>query len=149
MFVLLLTPWALNRLLRLLGRGSHGDPLRIPAGAIGRAVLWSIAAWLCAGTQVYLLAEAMGISPGFENALLSVGGYALAWVAGFLFIIAPAGVGIREAALGVTLVGALPEGAVVAVVLLSRVMLTLADLALGGVAAYAARRRSRAHTGGS
>jgi hypothetical protein len=62
--------------------------------------------------------------------LLSIGVFALAWVAGFLVIIAPAGAGVREAALVLGFAGVLPGGAVLTVAVLSRVLFVLADLLL-------------------
>ncbi|MBM6979727.1 MAG: hypothetical protein I3J03_08430, partial [Actinomyces succiniciruminis] len=49
------------------------------------------------------------------------------------------GAGVREGVLGLVLAGALTTGGVVAVVLLSRAVLTIADLAMGGVGILAAR----------
>ncbi|WP_169925931.1 lysylphosphatidylglycerol synthase domain-containing protein [Serinibacter salmoneus] len=143
LLLLTLSPWALNRVLAVVGQGSEGPAMRVRLGTVITAGLLTILSWTLAGSQLYLLATSMGLQADAPNYLLCLGGYALAWVVGFLFIVAPAGVGVREAALGLVLAGALPEGAIVAVVLLSRVLLTLADLGLGGWAGLAARRRAR------
>ena len=68
-----------------------------------------------------------------------IGGYALAWVVGFLIVVAPAGAGVRELVLAACLVGTVDEGAVVAIVLISRLLLTGVDLSLAGVGAIDAR----------
>ena len=63
--------------------------------------------------------------------LLATGGYALAWTVGFLFVIAPAGAGVRELALVAALAPVVDRPAALAVALLSRVLMTLGDLVLG------------------
>jgi uncharacterized membrane protein YbhN (UPF0104 family) len=74
--------------------------------------------------------------------------YALAWSVGFLgaalvVVAAPAGLGFREVALFATLSGVVPSSAAALVVLLSRVLMTLGDLAwavAAGVRGGAVRR---------
>jgi uncharacterized membrane protein YbhN (UPF0104 family) len=79
---------------------------------------------------------ALGGEPGASLAP-GIAGFALALVAGTLFLPAPGGIGVREfvlaAALGGTLAGASAgSGEVLAIVLLSRVMLALLDFAMAG-----------------
>jgi len=62
-------------------------------------------------------------------------------VAGFLVIVAPAGAGVREGALVLGLASALPGGTVLAMALLSRVVLMVADVALAAGAVLIARLR--------
>jgi hypothetical protein len=79
----------------------------------------------------------------------SIGGFALAYVAGTLFVPAPAGAGVREAVLGVSLAGVIAHSAafthehVLVVVLLSRFLLAVLDFAQAGVAALANRRSAQ------
>jgi uncharacterized membrane protein YbhN (UPF0104 family) len=98
-----------------------------------------VAAWIVAGASVCFLAIGMGAPATWLTLAQCVGGYALAWVAGFLFILAPAGVGVREIVLAATLAGTVDSGAVVAIVLLSRVLLTAVDLVLAGIGSIDAR----------
>jgi uncharacterized membrane protein YbhN (UPF0104 family) len=67
-----------------------------------------------------------------------VGAFAAAWVAGFVVLIAPAGAGAREAALLALL--PLAAGDALAVVVISRVLLTAADGLWGSVGALAVKR---------
>jgi len=60
--------------------------------------------------------------------LLLVGGYALAWVAGFVVVLVPAGAGVREVVLAALLGGSLAQPSVVLLVLLARLVLTVVDL---------------------
>lgn len=147
-FLIMLAPPVLNRLLtaalRLTGRPALERP--VTWGGLALCVVWTLLAWVVAGLQVWLLAIGLGMHPDSTTLALCVGGYALAWTIGFLVVFVPAGAGVREAALGLVLAGSLSSGGVVAVVLLSRVVLTVADLAMGGAGLALARsgRRSRA-----
>lgn len=138
----LLLPPVLNRLLGIvLGRLGR-PPLEHPVSAAGvvRASAWALLAWLLAGLHLYLLITALGAEATFETAALAAGAYALAWTVGFLVVVVPAGVGVREAVLGLVLADQLSGGSVVVAVLASRVLLTVADVVLG---IAAAGRRSR------
>lgn len=142
-FVLVLLPPVLNRLLGVALAVVRRPALEQPmtSAGIARSVLWALAAWVLAGVQVWLIATGVGMDPTVATFALAVGGYALAWTAGFLVIIVPAGVGVREAVLGALLAGQLAAGGVVVTVLLSRVVLTVADLLLGLAVMGALRRR--------
>jgi uncharacterized membrane protein YbhN (UPF0104 family) len=76
----------------------------------------------------------------FPTFLLSVGGYAFSWTAGFLVFFVPAGVGVREVTLGAILSSVVNSGSVVVVVLLIRVFTTIADIGLGILASVRMRR---------
>lgn len=145
-FIVMLLPPVLNRLLTLVFRLTGRPPLEHPVSwsGIGACTVWTLIAWAVAGVQVWLLAIGIGMTGSPATLALCIGGYAMAWTVGFLIVFVPAGAGVREAVLGLVLAGSLTTGGVVAVVLLSRVVLTVADLAMGGVGILAARqRRSR------
>lgn len=141
-FLVLLAPPVLNRVLALALRIVRRPPLEKPVSTSGVAMSagWSILSWLTAGGLVSLLAVPLGMEPGLATYAIAAGGYALAWTVGFLVLVVPAGVGIREAVLAAVLATELTTGAVVLVVLLSRVLLTAADLLLGGAGVLLARR---------
>ncbi|SKC36255.1 lysylphosphatidylglycerol synthase domain-containing protein [Krasilnikoviella flava] len=132
-----LAPPVLNRLVAWALRVARRPPLERPLGwrGLGAATLWSVAGWLLAGAQVWVLAVGLGMSADARGAALAVGGYALAWVVGFLVVVVPAGAGARELVLLAVLAGTLPHAAVLLLVLVSRVLVTLADLALAGLGA--------------
>ena len=131
----------LDRGLRLLGRA----PLERWTSVRGTAVAaaWAIGAWLLAGLQVWLLAVPLGAPASWRTFALAVGGYALAWAVALVVVVAPAGAGARELALAAVLSAVLDRGAVVVVVLLSRVLFSAADLALAALG-FAAGRREEA-----
>lgn len=137
-----LAPPVLNRLiglaLRVTGRGTTERPTTW--GGLGRAAAWSVAGWLVAGLQLWVLCTELGLPPTPRTFALATGGWALAWTAGFLVVVAPAGAGVREVVLAAVLAGALPGPAAALAVLVSRVVLTLVDLAFAGAGLLLARR---------
>jgi len=146
--VVLLVPAVLNRLLSVALRLARRQPLEHPLTAAGTllAVVWSLLGWVAAGAQVWVLATALGMPALPQTVALAVGGYALAWVVGFLVVVVPAGVGAREVVLAAVLAGQLDTGGVLAVVLLSRVVLTVVDV-LGGLGGLLVARRGPARAG--
>jgi uncharacterized membrane protein YbhN (UPF0104 family) len=73
---------------------------------------------------------------------LVVAAYAAAYAAGFLALLTPAGLGVREGVLVVALAPVLPAGPALVVALVSRVWMMLVELAGAGVAHLAARHRT-------
>ena len=138
--VLLLLPGPLRLGLHLAGRIVR-RPLPAPAraGALVVACGWAMVMWACYGLHLWLLAPGTGVPLGLVEA---AGVFALAWAAGFVLVIAPAGAGAREAVLLALLAGSAGTGALLALALVSRVLGTVAD-ALWALAVLA-QRRSRA-----
>jgi hypothetical protein len=129
-----------DRLLRLAGRDGLDQPLRWRAVLV--ATFWSLIMWVLYGVQIALLAHPLAES-GHRLLLLAIGSYALAWVVGFVIVIAPAGVGAREGMLVVALAPALTASAATAVALVSRLVMTAADFAWALIAGVARRRAVR------
>jgi hypothetical protein len=136
-------PPVLNRLLALALRLARRPPLPspLPGAAVLRAAGWALASWLAYGAHVWVLAGQL-TAAGLPLLAHATGAFAAAWCAGFLLVVAPAGAGVREAALVLLLGAALsrPQATVVAV--LSRLLFVLGDLGWG-VVALAGRRRPR------
>jgi len=134
--------WWSSRLLRLARRSA--EPLEVSGAALTKSVAWMVVAWIFYGAQAFVLvddAAAPGTPVGVPVLLQCMGIFALAWVAGLLFVIVPAGAGVREVILVVGLASVLPSGAALVVALLSRVLLTVTDLLLAGSAVLAYRIR--------
>jgi hypothetical protein len=104
-----------------------------------RAAGWSVGAFVCFGLHVAILTLAIG-GGGFSTVLLCIGGMALAVSAGVLFLPAPAGAGIRDVVLTLVLSAQLDAGQALAVVVASRALLIIADIALAAVAAGSRRQ---------
>jgi uncharacterized membrane protein YbhN (UPF0104 family) len=132
-----LAPPVLTRLVGVLLRVLRRDPLDRPLSArgVGAALGWALVMWAAYGLHLWLLVRPQETDPGPDLLLLSTGAYALAWTAGFLFVVAPAGAGVREVALIAALAPVLDRAGALAVAVLSRVLMTLGDLAWGAVGA--------------
>ena len=129
-----LHPAVLGRLTTLAGRVMRVEvlPTRLPWGTLLAAVGWLLGAWVLYGLSLAALVGPFELLTPTSLGLLT-SSYALAWSVGFLgaalvVVAAPAGLGFREVALFATLAGVVPSSAAALVVLLSRVLMTLADL---------------------
>ena len=92
-----------------------------------RAAGWTVVFWVAIGMQTAVLAATV-TGWRFSTVALCIGGMALAVPLGVLFIPAPAGAGIREVVLALTLSSVMPAGRAVAIVLASRIVSTVSDL---------------------
>jgi uncharacterized membrane protein YbhN (UPF0104 family) len=134
--------WLVDRALLLAGRPPLGSRNSMRGIAVGMA--WAAVSWVCAGLQVFTLVRSVGAPADLRTVALAVGGYTLAWAVGFLVIVAPAGAGAREVALAAVLAAVLDRGEIVVVVLLSRVLFTVADLLFAAVGLGVGRPRALA-----
>jgi hypothetical protein len=130
---------------RVTGRGTVPEVL--PWGALARALVALAVAWACYGAALFLLVAPLDRF-SWRGAVLSTGGFALAWTAGFiaaavLVVAAPAGLGVREVALYSVLAPVLTGGAATAVVVISRIGQLAGDVIWAGIGAAWARRLAR------
>jgi uncharacterized membrane protein YbhN (UPF0104 family) len=134
-----------GKLLELARRRMPGfDPRELTPSA-------GTVAWLVAGYAVYwavtglafaaLVAALHPLEAG--DVPVVVAAYAAAYAAGFLALLTPAGLGVREGVLVVALAPVLPAGPALVVALVSRVWMMLVELAGAAVAHQVARRRAR------
>jgi hypothetical protein len=132
---------------QLLGLARRRLPGFDPAGLTPSA---GTVAWLVAGYAVYwavtglafaaLVASLYPLAP--SDVPVVVAAYAAAYAAGFLALLTPAGLGVREGVLVVALAPVLPAGPALVVALLSRVWMMLVELAGAGVAHLVDRYRT-------
>ncbi|MDS0136676.1 MULTISPECIES: hypothetical protein [unclassified Amycolatopsis] len=129
----------LTRLAAAIVRRRTGKTVTLPGPrAVFGALGLMAAGWLLAGLHLVVLTQGLPAG-GLPGAAVLAGGFALASVAGVLVVVLPAGLGAREAVLGLALNAALagpPTSAVVAVVAMSRLVVTAADLLAAGVSAF-------------
>jgi glycosyltransferase 2 family protein len=137
--VVLLHPRILALLVRLLRRdGSAAVTLGwrdvlAPAG-------WLVPTWTCYGVAAVVLVAAVDNGPTTAGLVaMCIGAFALAWVAGLLVLIAPAGLGAREVVLALALAPIVGPAAAASVALVLRVCHVMADVILA--LWFAARRR--------
>jgi hypothetical protein len=123
-------PASVLKRLRIEGRGPL-VPARVP---LGHAAYW--ATWAIHG---YFTSLAVGASPG--AAFASAGIYVIAPVAGFLALITPAGVGVREAVASVALAPVIGPSPAIAAAILSRFTSLLVDVLAWALGRLVARRR--------
>lgn len=123
------TPPVLTRLVNLLLKLMRRRSLPQPLGwaHVGRAIGWTSLAWVCFGTHLWFLATS-GVDTGFGGWVQSIGVFALAMTAGSLALVAPSGIGIREAIIVAALAPFVPTGVALGLALASRLVFTVADL---------------------
>lgn len=134
--------------LDLALKAARRDPLEKPLGLGGmaKAVGWTALGWIFYGLHAWLLIGDLA-GKTLHILLLAAGGYALAWAVGFLLIPFPGGIGPREVALIAVLSPVMPRPSALVIALMSRVVMTIGDLAWAGVAATAGRRGRRRAAG--
>lgn len=124
-----LSPRVLTRIvdlgLRLTGRPRLER--QITWWGVVRATGWSIASWTSYGVAVWLLALGVG-APAARTLALSVTGTALAITLGTLVLIAPSGIGVRDAVIVAVLSSEVGGSTALGVALVARVVFTLGDL---------------------
>ena len=113
--------------------------LAVGGSAVRWAVAWSFGSWVLYGLHLAAIIDPLGAS-GLTGTVTALGTFALAWVAGFLVVIAPAGVGVREAVMVAVLGPVVGTGAALAAALLSRFLVIAAELVLAGGAALVRER---------
>ena len=106
------------------------------------SVFLALIAWGFAGAHVLMLSSAFGLH--IETAMIVdfTGLFTASWIVGFLFMIAPAGFGPREATMIALLVGYMPVADATLVALLSRISMTFADFLAAGLVAALYRPRT-------
>jgi uncharacterized membrane protein YbhN (UPF0104 family) len=125
---------ALGRLIRRVP-GFGGMELHRLPGLVARY----FAVWLVFGLAFWLTARALFDVPANEI-LRYAGVFAAAWVAGFVVVIAPGGLGVREAVIVALLQGSLGEAEAIVLATASRIAFTLVDLGAGIPSLLALRR---------
>jgi uncharacterized membrane protein YbhN (UPF0104 family) len=118
--------------------GLAPSPGTVALLVVGYAAYWSVTglAFAALVASLYPLAAA--------DVPLVVAAYAAAYAAGFLSLLTPAGLGVREGVLVIAMTPVLPAGPALVVALLSRVWMMLTELAGTGIAHLIARRRVEA-----
>jgi hypothetical protein len=138
---LLLWPPVLGRVLR---RVAPGEPVAVELTARGIVVgtAANTIAWVGYGLAFWLLARgllpASGLSPRMAIAVFTA-----SYLAGFLALFAPGGIGVREGLFILMLQGPLGISAATALALASRVWLTIAEL--GSAVPFLVFGRSKAN----
>ncbi len=121
----LLWPKALESLVRRVGRISE---FRAPAAApIVVGVVLNAVAWILYGLALYWLAAGIFPSPGL-TVPQAIGAFTASYLAGFLFLLAPGGLGVREVVFVLVTQSTLGPTQALALAAVSRLGMTAADL---------------------
>ncbi len=123
--VLVLRPALLNWFLRRLGLDatiSSPDPRAIAVGVIANGLAWTMY-----GVALYWLANGV-FADSRLTVIQAIGAFTASYLAGFLFLLAPGGFGVRETVFFLVTEPALGPGQALALAAVSRVGMTLADL---------------------
>lgn len=126
--IFVLTPMGLRALIHAAGKVLHRefDVSTIDGRHILYSCLWALMMWGLYGAHTWVLLGDLSAT-GAVSLSAAVGAFAFAWVIGFLVVLAPAGVGVREAVMVVALGGAVTSEAAFAFAIISRVILTVVD----------------------
>jgi hypothetical protein len=141
--IIALHPRVVSRVVRVARRLARRElPVPVPRwGAAIGLLVWHVPAWLAIGTATWLTALALDPgSPDLRNLLFAT---VLSWVAGFLVVPAPGGIGVREAVFIAAATSLSSLGVAAAVAVVARVLFILVDLAGAGVSTVLAQSRTR------
>lgn len=129
-------PAVLTRLVDLVLRLLRRDPLPAPITARGvlTASAWLATSWVLYGVHLWVLAGSTGLW-GAAGLSGCTGALALGMGAGVLAVVAPSGLGVREAVVTAALATAVGAGPALGLALASRLVFTLAEVGAGAVAA--------------
>jgi glycosyltransferase 2 family protein len=140
----LLHPRILNPVIAKAFKLARREPLEQPLTLRGIAVAtgWTMLMWASYGAQIWALADGLHATGAKSLPLLATGAFALAWTAGFVAIIFPAGAGIREGVLIFAMSTVLHRTELVALAAVSRLLMTGGDLVWGAVGGLTRPRRN-------
>lgn len=114
---------------RLLGsRVPPGGLPDLDVATTVRTLAWTTLGWAALGLHAWVLARPFGASAA--DAVFVAGSFALAWVAGIAALPLPAGAGLREAVLVVTLGALIGKPEAISVALISRLLMIINDAGL-------------------
>lgn len=117
----------------LLRRRALRNPRRFSLAAYLKLIATTSSFWLVAGTAFYCYWTAFPGARDGMPALQIYGTYLLAWVAGFVAVFAPQGIGVFESAAGLFLRGALTFGGAAVLVAGFRLAILGADMLAFGI----------------
>ncbi len=145
--LVMLHPRLLNPLIRLAFRLIRRQPPEEPLSLRGitLAVVWIMVDWVFYGLHLWALIRDLGADEA-KAVPLAIAAFALSWTIGFIVLVTPAGAGAREAALVVVLGQVMAQPVALLAALVSRLLMTFADLALAGGAVLASRKHRAART---
>ena len=128
------------------GSGSKEQPLPVPSWRVfWKAAPLLILGWILAGASFPLAGAGIGVAyPGLSEVVLAGAASGLAVAAGFVVLVAPAGLGVREWLLVQTLGPSVGEGPAALVAVAARGLQVCGELGMVALL-YGLRRAGRTH----
>lgn len=129
---------------RVFRRFGAPEPPRLPYRAMVGLIVYYGFTWLVGGTALYLLLLSLGADPGLASIPYLGGTAAVGAIVAVLSIVAPSGLGVREASMYGLMILVVPAGAALAATVLNRLAITVVEAALlgGGALGAGTVRRS-------
>lgn len=119
-------PGAMRRIVRVVTTETAASPAP-PGGAVVFGIAANTIAWVGYGASLWLLAR--GLLPGAGlDPLRAIAVFTASYLAGFLALFAPGGIGVREGVFILMLQGPIGIGAATALAIASRLLLTVTEL---------------------
>ncbi len=140
--LVLLWPPVLNRVIGFLLRRLRQPvfDVRLTTHRVAAILALYVAMWLAQGFGCYALINSF-YPLSLSKLPMLVGGYALSWILGFIVLISPAGLGVREGIFTFALGFVLPGPIAIIAALLSRIWITLGEGLTAVLFAVTIRRR--------
>jgi glycosyltransferase 2 family protein len=126
---------------RIFRRFGAPEPPRLPYRAMVLLLAYYAFTWLVGGAALYLLLRALDADPGLAAVPYLGGAAAVGAIVAVLSIIAPSGLGVREASMYGLMVVVVPAGAALGATVLNRLAITIVEAALLGGGVLGTRRR--------
>lgn len=126
---------------RVFRRFGAPEPPRLGYRAMIGLLVYYAFTWLVGGTALYLLLLSLDSDPGLASVPYLGGAAAVGAIVAVLSIIAPSGLGVREASMYGLMVVVVPAGAALGAIVLNRVAITVVEAALLGGGVLGSRRR--------
>ncbi|WP_407341755.1 lysylphosphatidylglycerol synthase domain-containing protein [Pengzhenrongella phosphoraccumulans] len=136
--------WLASLVFRVLRKPPLDHTLR--RRVVARSLGWAMTSYAFFGLHLWFLANAL-VDPGPSVVLLCIGTIAIGFTAGLFAIFLPSGIGVREAVIVGALATVMTVGQATGLAVASRLIFTVGDLTIAGIAALVAviaRRREEA-----
>lgn len=132
--------WCTNLVLRIARRKPLDQPLT--AASVLKTLCYQVVSYTLFGTHLWIICNAVDQQPDFGGLLMCICAFAVAMNVGVFVFILPSGAGVRDGLLVALLSATMPYSTALALALVSRVMLTVADVTTAGISAGLAHWRS-------
>ncbi len=133
----LLHPSVFGRLAKLVFKPFGGEPPPpLPWRTMLSLIVYYAFTWIVGGAALYFLLRSVGGTPDLDTVAFLGGVSAVGAIVAVLAVIAPSGLGVREASMYGLLLAVVPEGAALGAIVLNRLTITVVEgglLLLGGL----------------